>query len=155
IDGGERFVYAYYPGVDTVAHEFGLHDRVYVRELVDTDRLVGALRDMLPPHAALLVTSDHGQVHLERSSWIDMPEVNKRCSAMAGDGRFRYCYAHKGLARELADVARDIVGTRGWVWTRAEVLEVGLLGTGATGTIPGRIGDVVIAARDAVAFVDP
>ena len=25
----ERFVYAYYPGVDTVAHEFGLHDEYY------------------------------------------------------------------------------------------------------------------------------
>ena len=27
----ERFVYAYYPGVDTVAHEFGLHDDYYRR----------------------------------------------------------------------------------------------------------------------------
>ncbi len=26
VAAGERFVYAYYPGVDTVAHEFGLHD---------------------------------------------------------------------------------------------------------------------------------
>ena len=28
IDAGEPLVYAYYPGVDSVAHEFGLHDRV-------------------------------------------------------------------------------------------------------------------------------
>ncbi|HTL83931.1 MAG TPA: alkaline phosphatase family protein [Acidimicrobiia bacterium] len=155
VEAGERFVYAYYPGVDTVAHEFGLHDRAYVRELVDTDRLVGALRDVLPAHAALVVTSDHGQMHLERASWIDMPEVSARSFAMAGDGRFRYCYAHKGAARELLEVARDTVGDRGWVWSRAELLESGLLGTGATGTIPGRIGDVVLAAKGSVAFVDP
>ena len=74
---------------------------------------------------------------------------------MAGDGRFRYCYAPKGGAAGLLGAARDSVGERGWVWSRAELLEEGLLGTGATGTIPGRIGDVVIAARDDVAFVDP
>jgi hypothetical protein len=54
----------------------------------------------------------------------------------------------------LLDVARDAVGDRAWVWSRAVVLDLGLLGEGATGTIPGRLGDVVIAARDAVAVID-
>jgi hypothetical protein len=155
VDAGDKLVYAYYPGVDTVAHEFGLHDRVYRRELVDADRLVAEMRDALPAHAALLVTSDHGQVHLERSSWLEMPRAGERSVAMAGDGRFRYLYARPGGARELAEVARDEVGDRAWVWTRGELLGEGLLGPGATGTIPGRIGDVVLAARADVAFVDP
>jgi type I phosphodiesterase/nucleotide pyrophosphatase len=155
VEEGERLVYAYYPGVDTVAHEFGLHDRVYQRELADADRIVAELRDALPSHTALLVTSDHGQVHLERESWLTLPEVASRCAAMAGDGRFRYCYAHKGAARELLEVARDAVGDRAWVWSRAELLDQQLLGDGATGTVPSRIGDVVLAARDDVAFVDP
>lgn len=155
VEEGERLVYAYYPGVDTVAHEFGLHHRAYLRELADADRIVGELRDALPSHVALLVTSDHGQVHLERDSWLALPEVVSRCEAMAGDGRFRYCYARKGAARELLTVARDAVADRGWVWSRAELLEQQLLGDGATGTVPSRIGDVVLAARDPVAFVDP
>ena len=75
-------------------------------------------------------------------------------TAMAGDGRFRYLYARKGAARELLAAAREQVGDA-WVWSRPEVLDEGLLGTGATGSVPGRIGDVVLAARDAVAFVDP
>ena len=36
------------------------------------------------------------------------------------------------------------VGARAWVWSRAELLDEGLLGTGATGSVPGRIGDVVL-----------
>ncbi len=155
IEAGERLVYAYYPGVDTIAHEFGLRDRVYARELRETDRLVEELRAALPASAALVVTSDHGQVHLERSSWVETPEIAARCNALAGDGRFRYCYAKRGGARELLDVARASVGDRAWVWSRAELLESGMLGQGATGTIPGRIGDVVLAARDGCAFVDP
>ncbi len=86
---------------------------------------------------------------------MTLPEVATRCAAMAGDGRFRYCYAHKGAARELLAVRAREVGERAWVWSRAELLDQQLLGGGATGSVPGRIGDVVLAARDAVAFVDP
>jgi hypothetical protein len=155
VEAGERLVYAYYPGVDSIAHEFGLRDRVFRRELAAADALVAALLDALPERAALLVTADHGQVHLERASWVAVPELVPLTTAMAGDGRFRYLYARKGAARDLLAAARDLLGAQAWVWSRAEVLDEELFGTGATGSIPGRIGDVVLAARDAVAFVDP
>ena len=58
---GESFVYAYYDGIDRVAHEFGLDDH-YDAELRAADRLVGDLLALLPPGAALVVTADHGQV---------------------------------------------------------------------------------------------
>ncbi|HEX5614148.1 MAG TPA: alkaline phosphatase family protein [Acidimicrobiia bacterium] len=152
---GERFVYAYYPGVDTVAHEFGLHDEFYARELAAADRLVGDLLETLPSSCALLVTSDHGQVHLDADDWLDLPELAPLVTAMAGDGRFRYLHARPGGARELVAAAREVVGGRAWVRSRKEVLDEGWLGTGATGTVPGRIGDVVLAATGTAAFVDP
>jgi predicted AlkP superfamily pyrophosphatase or phosphodiesterase len=155
VAAGERFVYAYYPGVDTVAHEFGLHARVYERELAFADVLVGELVDALPRTAAVLVTSDHGQVHLEPDAWIDIPELVPLTTAMAGDGRFRYLYADAARRGELLGRARELLSDRAWVWSRAEVLEAGVLGRGAAGTVPGRIGSVVLAAREPVAFVDP
>ncbi|MGH9003962.1 MAG: alkaline phosphatase family protein, partial [Acidimicrobiia bacterium] len=60
VAGGERFVYAYYDGVDKVAHEYGLENGFFPAELAATDRLVGDLLGALPPSAALVVTSDHG-----------------------------------------------------------------------------------------------
>jgi len=155
VAAGERFVYAYYPGVDTTAHEFGLHDSAFTRELVAVDRMVGELLDELPRGAALLVTSDHGQVHLDAASWIELPELAPLTSAMAGDGRFRYLYTEPDRRRELLGAARELVSDRAWVWSRAELLQNGSLGSGATGTIPGRVGSVVLAAREPVAFVDP
>jgi hypothetical protein len=148
-------VYAYYPGVDTVAHEFGLHDEYYTRELMFVDALVRGLLDALPTDTVLLVTSDHGQVHLEREDWIDIDQLKDRVEVMAGDGRFRSLYAPRGGGRDLAAAARDLVGDNAWVFTRRELLEDGWLGSGAAGTIPGRIGDVTLAARAPVAFVDP
>lgn len=155
VEGGERFVYAYYPGIDHVAHEFGLHDPPYRRELAHADRLVAELRDALPSDAAVLVTSDHGQVHLDPGSWVGLDDLAPLVAAMAGDGRFRYLHATPGKQRDLLAAARDLVGDRAWVRSRAELLGEGWLGTGATGSVPGRVGDVVLAAREPVAFVDP
>ena len=84
----ERFVYAYYPGVDTVAHEFGLHDEYYLAELAFADELVGRLLDALPGHATLVVTADHGQVHVG-DSWIPLHplrEMFKYCAGRDGSG---------------------------------------------------------------------
>jgi hypothetical protein len=155
VQHGHRLVYAYYPGVDSIAHEFGLHDRAYERELAATDHLVHDILDVVPASCTLLVTSDHGQVHLERHSWIDISALVPMVATMAGDGRFRYLYANKGANRELLEAARAEVGAHAWVWSRGELLELGLLGDGATGSIPGRLGDVVLAARGDSAFIDP
>ena len=48
VEAGEPFVYAYYPGIDAIAHEFGLRDGVFARELAFADRFVGELVDALP-----------------------------------------------------------------------------------------------------------
>jgi hypothetical protein len=103
----------------------------------------------------LVVTADHGQMHLERDDWIDLDPLASLVDVMAGDARFRYVYARKGAAKELASAASDLVGEHAWVRTRAQVLDDGWIGAGATGSVPGRLGDVVLASRDASAFVDP
>jgi len=155
VDVGQRFVYAYYPGVDTIAHEYGLFDGAFTRELGFVDRFVGELIDALPADAAVLVTSDHGQVHLEAESWIEIPDLTALSSAVAGDGRFRYLYAPPERCKELLGRAREQFSDRAWVWSRAEMLDMGMFGAGATGSVPGRIGNVVLASREAVAFIDP
>ena len=62
---GERFVYAYYDGIDKVAHGSGLGD-LYDAELRAVDRLVADLVAELPAGAVLVVTADHGQIDVGR-----------------------------------------------------------------------------------------
>lgn len=153
---GAPLVYAYYPGVDTVAHEFGLHDDAYLAELAFADRLVGWLLDALPPDVSLLVTADHGQAQVGPEGWVELPELATLAPLQAGDGRFRHLHARRGAAAELLDAARTTVGDRAWVFTRSELIDGGWLGPGRPSPAAGsRIGDVVLAARDGWAFIDP
>src|SRR6185295_10388515 len=81
---GAPFVYAYFPGVDEVAHEFGLHDGYYEAALSEADGIVAALLAALPNDVALLVTADHGQVHLEPEAWVDTADLSSLILVQAG-----------------------------------------------------------------------
>lgn len=152
---GEPFVYSYYAGIDSVAHAHGLHDGFYPAELAAADRLVGDLLEVLPGDAALLVTSDHGQVHVGPDRWISLDALAEMVATYSGDGRFRYLHATKGAAAALLDAARETQGGRAWVWSRDELLDGGRLGPEVSPATRRRVGDVVLAAREPVAFTDP
>ena len=151
---GDRFVYAYYDGVDKVAHEFGFGP-TYDAELVAADRLVHDLIDVLPSGAALLVVSDHGQVDVgDRVAALD-PEVAGLTSMLSGEGRFRWLHAPPGMHDRLADAAHRHYDAVAWVRTRDEAVAEGWFGGQLTSEVAGRLGDVVIAPREPIAVLDP
>ncbi|MEZ5169837.1 MAG: alkaline phosphatase family protein [Acidimicrobiia bacterium] len=155
VEDGEKLVYAYYPGVDTVAHEFGLLDGYFTRELAATDRLVGELLSALPAHAAVAVTADHGHVQVGPDGWVELDGLRELVASCSGDGRFRYLHAERGSAMELAAAAREEFGHVAWVFERDELLDDGWLGAEVAASARRRVGDVVLAAREPVGFVDP
>ncbi len=154
VEAGEQFVYAYYDGVDKVAHEYGILDGFFPAEQVAADRLVGDLLDVLPADTALVVTADHGQVQFEQ--WVTMEPVARHVRAYAGDARLRYIYARPGAEGELLKAADDAFGDVAWVFGRDQLIDEGWLGPEPPpGDVLGRIGDVTLAARGNVAFADP
>ncbi len=155
---GERFVYAYYPGVDSVAHEYGLHGSFFTAELRFADALVARMVEALPPDTSLVVTADHGQVHVGSGGWTSLAPLDPLIEVYSGEGRFRHLYARKGAAADLVDAARGEFGGQAWILTRDQLFDEGWLGpTGveAARSVRRRVGDVVLAAREPVAFTDP
>lgn len=150
-----RLVYGYYDGVDKVSHEFGLRDGFLRAELRATDRLVDDLLDVLPASWVLLVTADHGQVHVEPEAAVGLDAVDAMVSAYSGEGRFRTLHARSGAAGDLLQACSDVYGDRAWVFARDRLFDEGWLGPGSTMTVRGRVGDVVLAARAPVIFIDP
>ena len=151
---GEPFVYAYYDGIDKVAHDRGF-GTYYDAELVTTDRMVGDLVASLPRDAALVVTSDHGQVQVEGAGIELAPELMADVDLLSGEGRFRWLHARPGTTERLAAAAHRLYDDVAWVRTLDEVVEEGWLGGRPSPEVERRLGDVALVPFEPVAFLDP
>ena len=154
VDGGAPLVYAYYDGPDRVAHEYGFGPHLDA-EYADVDHLVGQILAALPPEAALLVVSDHGQV-MVGDARVDLArDVLALSSVVSGEARFRWLHARPGRAGELLDAASERYGCYGLVAGVQQVLDEGWLGPQVSPEARSRMGDVALVPRDPVAFTEP
>jgi Type I phosphodiesterase / nucleotide pyrophosphatase len=156
MDEGRPLVYAYYDGVDRVAHVhgFGAH---YDAELVALDRLVGDLLEATPAGAALAVTADHGQVDVGRRAVPLDPAVAAEARMQSGEARFRWLHAADatpaGVDR-LAKLAADRYGDQAWVVTFDEMAEAGWMGGPIPDAFRRRLGDVALIPFEPVAYLE-
>lgn len=154
LDEGDRFVYAYYGNADIVFHMQGLADEFLTAEVAFVDRLVADLLESIPDSAALVVTADHGHVQFDRS--IELTAIDALIDAQAGESRFRYLHAPAGAASDLLVAATELCAKDAWVFSREQLIDEGFLGARApSADVRRRLGDVVLAARGPVGFIDP
>ena len=153
---GERepFVYAYYDGVDKVAHATGLGE-LYDGELAAVDRLVGDMLAALPTGAALAVVADHGQVEVGGAATFLPAEVVRETTMTSGDARFRWLHCRPGRTEALLGLLRELYAGRAWVATRAEVVDAGLFGGPLQAGAWERLGDIALVPLDDGAYLDP
>ena len=151
---GERFVYAYYDGIDKTAHERGFGD-YYDAELVNADRLVADILSRMPADATLVVTADHGQVSVGNNTVRPSADLLAHVRKQSGEGRFRWFHAKPGAQADLAAACRDAHAGQAWVVTRDQVIDEGWFGPVMAAPIASRLGDVALVARGPVTFFDP
>ncbi|MHB8439105.1 MAG: alkaline phosphatase family protein [Acidimicrobiales bacterium] len=154
LGAGAPLVYAYYDGIDKVAHEHGLGVH-YESEVRAADRLVSDVIGALPPGAALVVTSDHGQVQVDTPAALPHRDILAASSLVSGEGRFRWFHLRSGAIDDVADVARDAHGDQAWVVTRQQMIDEGWFGGPVDAEVAGRLGDLALVAHAPVAFLDP
>lgn len=151
---GERFVYAYYGGIDKTAHERGFGD-YYDAELRATDRLVADVLAELPPGASLLVTADHGQVHVGDNIIVPAPELLAMVADQSGEGRFRWWHARRGAVAALLAATKERYADVAWVVSREQVLDEHWFGPSVAPPVASRLGDVALCAHAPISFHDP
>lgn len=151
---GEPLVYAYYDGLDAVAHAHGL-DEHYDAELYTIERMVRDIVAGLPQGCALVVTADHGHVEVGGQHVNFDPEVVERCRRVTGEARFRWLHAKDGDREGLAQLCRERFEGLAWVRTVDEVSDAGWFGGPLQEWVRARVGDVAVAASARVAFRNP
>ena len=152
--GGAPFIYAYYEGIDKIAHAQGL-GAYYDDELRAVDRLVGDVLDALPPEAVLVVTADHGQVDVGGSVELIGPELMEATTLISGEGRFRWLHVRPGATEDVAATAAALHGDVAWVRTRDQMIADGWLGGVPSAEVASRLGDVALVPFTPTAFLDP
>ena len=150
---GESFVYAYYDGVDKIAHERGFGD-YYDAELSLADSLVASIIDRLPADTVLLVTADHGQVHVGDNTVTLPVDVLEHVRIQSGEGRFRWLHARRGHESELNASCAQFSDVA-WVVSREQVVDEKWFGPRVSADALRRMGDVALVPHAAVSFEDP
>lgn len=151
---GQRFVYAYYDGLDRVGHERG-HDAGFDAEFAFVDQLVRRVRDALPSDAVLLVTADHGQVHTGDNQKLLDAEMLRPVYGISGEPRFVWLHAERGSGPDVLAAAGEAHGDDAWVLSVEEVIDRCILGPRVTAEARSRLGEVALLAKGTVALIDP
>jgi Type I phosphodiesterase / nucleotide pyrophosphatase len=154
---GQPLVYAYYEGIDKIAHLRGFGP-YYDAELIAVDRMVGDLLEVLPSGAALAVTADHGQVEVgSRATPIDHGLADEALM-LSGEARFRWLHARPGEAGavdRLTAMAQAAYHEEAWVVTVDQMEAEGWFGGAMRAAVRARLGDVAVIPYQPVAFLDP
>ncbi|MDD1478005.1 alkaline phosphatase family protein [Arthrobacter sp. H16F315] len=157
---GRSLMYFYVNELDKAGHRYGCQSAQWEHQLEELDATVKRLSATLPAGTTVVLTADHGMLDVPQPQRIDYsadPELVAGVRHTAGEPRMVHLYlddqAGDAGRLRLVEAWRARFGERIWAFTRAEGIAAGLFGEVRAEVVP-RIGDVMIAARDAVAFYD-
>jgi hypothetical protein len=153
-------LYIYVPELDQLAHAKGWQSAAWTDRL---EQLDGAVRDFvraLGPRVGLIVTADHGIVDVPQHSHVlvdSTPALLDGLRFIAGEPRCLQLHfeqdASEIVRESLVSAWKAAEAGRSWVATRAEAIAAGWFGA-VKPEVELRIGDVLVAARKAIAYYD-
>jgi hypothetical protein len=143
------YVYAYWPQLDSLAHEHGIRSREAMAALSALDAgfagLLERVRDTL-----VIVTADHGFIDVEDTIDLDdHPALRETLLLpLCGEPRASYAYVRAGREAAFEDYVGDRLADRVRLFRSEDILRQGWLGPGAAHpALCDRIGDFVLLPR--------
>jgi hypothetical protein len=157
---GPALMYFYLNELDKAGHRYGCQSEQWEHQLEELDATMKRLNASLPAGTSILLTADHGMLDVPEHQRIDFsadPHLVDGVRHTAGEPRMVHLYLEKnagaGAQERLLAAWRARFGTRIWAFTREEAITAGLFGP-VRPAVEGRIGDILIAARDELALYD-
>lgn len=148
-----KYIYLYWPRLDTIGHELGIESAVAVAHLLEIEQaLEGFLSCLSGTDTLVLVTADHGQVDTIPADCIDLadhPELTQ-CLVLplCGEPRAAFCYLRPGRVDQFNRYCQEVLGDAIDVRPSEELVEMGLFGLGEPHPhLTERIGDFVLLMR--------
>lgn len=153
-------MYFYFNELDKTGHRYGAQSPEWGGALEELDSALKRFTARLPPHTLVVLTADHGMVDTAPADRIDFSADQALVDGVrhtAGDPRMVQLYlepdAPAGTLERLAASWQQSMGNKAWILTRDQAVAAGLFGPVREEILP-RIGDLLVAAREPVAFFD-
>jgi predicted AlkP superfamily pyrophosphatase or phosphodiesterase len=148
-----KYVYAYWPGFDKLAHEGGVGSTAVHEHFAELDRGFARMLDALAGTETLvIVTADHGIVDVpaERHIRLDAHPGLKACLSLplCGEQRLSYAYVRHGMQQAFEGYVRRQLSDSVVLYPSTELLSGQLFGLGEPHPELGaRIGDYTLAMK--------
>lgn len=133
--GERKYVYAYYPELDGLAHTFGVSSPQVASLLAKIDALFEEfLAAMAGTETVIVVTADHGFVDVKPEETLELDAFPQLAETLVlplcGESRATYCYVHPEKTRQFEDCARELLAPYADLYRSAELIERGWFGLG-------------------------
>lgn len=157
---GPSLMYFYLNELDKAGHRYGCQSEQWEHQLEELDATMKRLHASLPAGTTIVLTADHGMLDVPEQQRIDFsadPTLLEGVRHTAGEPRMLHLYLEEEAGERVRDrlisAWRARFGEQVWVFTREEATAAGLFGA-VRPAVEGRIGDVLVAARDSLALYD-
>ena len=147
------YVHAYWPQLDSLAHEHGIHSAAVADAFAALDAAFTQLLDVARGSDSLvIVTADHGFIDTTAEQTIDLddhPGLRETLLLpLCGESRAAYAYVRAGREAQFEDYVRDRLADKVHLIRSEDVLRQGWLGPGeAHPALRDRLGDYVLLPR--------
>ena len=152
-------IWAYWGALDIIQHDYGTWGEAPAAEVrslaysLQTE-LVAPLRRSGGCEATLMLTADHGHIHVAGEDILSLTKLRRLRDALVapptGTARAPYLHLRDGTAGPLKAHLNRTLGDRLLALRSGEALAGGLWGPGkARAELPGRVGDLILLMRDA------
>ena len=148
--GPERkFVYAYWPDFDALAHQHGVASKQVRTHFSALDAAFGELLARLAgSDTVVALTADHGFIDCPPGESIELPPALAALLRFPLCGERRVAFCHVREAKHFLETARELLGDRAEVRPSRELADDGWFGSGrAHPHFAERIGDVALVMK--------
>lgn len=159
--GPERkYVYAYYPELDSLAHRFGVASPQVADLCARLDQAFDELlSELAGTDTVVILTADHGFVDVPGNGWMELEQHPELAAMLAlplcGEPRVAYCYVHPERRRSFEAYAAERLWDWAGLWPSEALLARGWFGLGEPHPrLKERAGDYTLLMKDHRAIKD-
>lgn len=151
---GARYLYAYWPELDSLGHQLGMGSEPTRAHLLELDRAIGEFVDSIRGTDTLvIVCADHGQIDPPPAHRIDLGDhpAMQDCLVLplCGEPRAAYCYLKPGSESVFDDYVRSELDWAMESRPSAQAMEAGWFGLGQPHPqLRDRIGDRILVMKE-------